>query len=188
VQGLALQTRPTSNRLEWDGSQEGWKDFWFRFESHVCVSKNIKSEVLDPEHTPSTAAREKLYHKLVGLLMAPASGKPNKALQILKGFKQFKGECAHDGFSALHAIIAAYDQRHESDAMQVEEALRSAMQKDDEDVDNWQLRLEDLNMTAQQQDIHLCDKRLKLGLVRGLRPEYNTTYSSPRLAPWTWTS
>ena len=173
MQGLAVQTRPTSNRLEWDGNQEGWKDFWFRFESHVCVSKNIKSEVLDPEHTPSTAARVKLYHELVGLLTTPASGKPSKALQILKGFKQFKGECAHDGFGALHAIIAAYDQRHESDAMQVEEALRSAMQKDDEDVDDWQLRLEDLNITAQQQDIHLCDKRLKLGLVRGLRPEYN---------------
>jgi hypothetical protein len=73
--------------------------------------------VLDPEHTPSTAARVKLYHELVGLLTTPASGKPSKALQILKGFKQFKGECAHDGFGALHAIIAAYDQRHESDAM-----------------------------------------------------------------------
>jgi len=86
MQGLAVQTRPTSNRLEWDGNQEGWKDFWFRFESHVCVSKNIKSEVLDPEHTPSTAARVKLYHELVGLLTTPASGKPSKALQILKGF------------------------------------------------------------------------------------------------------
>jgi hypothetical protein len=43
----------------------------------------------------------------------------------------------------------------------------------DSDVDDWQLRLEDLNATAQQLDIHVCEKRLKLGLAGGLRPELN---------------
>jgi hypothetical protein len=73
---------------------------------------------------------------------------------------------AHDGFAALHAIIKTYGQRHESDAMRVENELRTAMQKDDEDVDDWQLRLEALNADAEEHDVQLSDKRLQLGVVR----------------------
>jgi hypothetical protein len=128
----------------------------------------IKSEMLDPEHTAATTARVELHHELVGLLATPTSGKPSKALGILKGFERFKGHvhvCTHDGFGALHGIIAAYDGRHESNAMQIDDTLRFAVQTDDEDVDDWQLRLEDLNATGQQQDLHLCENRLKLGLA-----------------------
>jgi hypothetical protein len=173
MQGLAVQTRSTSDRLEWDGRQESWKDFWFRFKSMVHGSSAIKSEMLNPGHTPTTAARVKLFHVLVGLLSAPASGKRNKALQILQGYESNKGACAHDGFAALHAIIKTYGQRHESDAMRVEDELRNAMQKDDEDVDDWQLRLEALNADAEEHDVQLSDKRLQLGVVRGLRAAFD---------------
>jgi hypothetical protein len=169
---LGRQTSP-SDRLEWDGRQESWKDFWFRFKSMVRGSSTIKSDMLDPGHTPTTVARVKLFDVLVGLLSTPASGKRNKALQILQGYESTKGACAHDGFAALHAIIKTYGQRHESDAMQVEDELRNAMQKDDEDVDDWQLRLEALNADAEEHDVQLSDKRLQLGVVRGLRAAFD---------------
>jgi hypothetical protein len=50
--------------------------------------------------------------------------------------------------------------------MRVENELRTAMQKDDEDVDDWQLRLEALNADAEEHDVQLSDKRLQLGVVR----------------------
>mmetsp|Transcript_11165 Transcript_11165/g.17946 ORF Transcript_11165/g.17946 Transcript_11165/m.17946 type:complete len:160 (+) Transcript_11165:738-1217(+) len=69
----------------------------------------------------------KLCHLLVGVPSTPASGKQNKALKIFQGYESTKGAWANDGFAALHAIIKTYGQRHESDAMRVDDELRTAM-------------------------------------------------------------
>mmetsp|Transcript_20675 Transcript_20675/g.51276 ORF Transcript_20675/g.51276 Transcript_20675/m.51276 type:complete len:90 (-) Transcript_20675:128-397(-) len=59
--------------------------------------------------------------------------------------------------------------------MRVEDALPTAMHKDDEDVDDWQLRLVALDANAKDRNVSLCDMRLKLRVIRGLRAAYNTT-------------
>ena len=173
MEAFSRASKNTRTKPEWDGDQTTFKDFVFRFGSW-CNRNRRSTPTCKPGHKPKPSDRERMFHELVGMLTLGGSGKSNRALDILKGYaKATSTRQAFDGFLAYQEIITVYDQRHDSELLRVEDQLRNAKQRDDEDVDAWRVRLEALNADAQEHGIELDEKRFRIGLVRGLRADFD---------------
>ena len=87
TEALSRASRNTKTKPEWDGDQTTFKDFVFRFSSWCNRNKKtIHPNMLNPDHAPKPSERERMFHELVGMLTLGASGKANRALDILKGY------------------------------------------------------------------------------------------------------